>query len=333
MRISVIRFGMVVSPDSFLSSVGCMIDAHDLAADRRRRLFLESAEKQPEVELTVMSINGQVVRVGGGVHYEVDRSIAPDDRFDFVWLPAFRFREVDMIQNRLASAGKLIDWLHGQIADGAILGVSGASIMYLMEGGFLEGRRVPVSRALQSVVRAIFPRCRTYCHEMVADYGNLLIANGIGNELALIADVMSRVISPDSGRWLAMVSGINREADMDRVSDPLVAAALLTLEYRYASDLTIAELAKNLSTTHQSLISRFKAILGMTPKVYLQKLRLAAAQRMLLNSRQSIDEIARSVGYSDPRAFREMFRKHIGETPSAWRNLRKHKRENSAAKL
>jgi transcriptional regulator GlxA family with amidase domain len=78
-------------------------------------------------------------------------------------------------------------------------------------------------------------------------------------------------------------------------------------------------MAEELSTTHQTLIRHFKKALGVTPQVYVQQLRLAAAQRMLTTSNRSIDRIAGLIGYSDVRLFRSMFRRCTGMTATAWR--------------
>ena len=41
---------------------------------------------------------------------------------------------------------------------------------------------------------------------------------------------------------------------------------------------------------------------------------------MLETTTQPFDEIAAEVGYSEPSAFRHLFRKLVGVTPSAYRN-------------
>ena len=64
---------------------------------------------------------------------------------------------------------------------------------------------------------------------------------------------------------------------------------------------------------------RFQESFGDPPKVYLQKLRLNAARRLLENDQDPIDQVAARVGYADPAFFRTLFKRHVGMTPSRYR--------------
>jgi transcriptional regulator GlxA family with amidase domain len=53
--------------------------------------------------------------------------------------------------------------------------------------------------------------------------------------------------------------------------------------------------------------------------MYLQKLRIAAARRLLENNHRSMQEISAAVGYQDVAFFRSLFQRHTGVSPSAYR--------------
>jgi len=59
---------------------------------------------------------------------------------------------------------------------------------------------------------------------------------------------------------------------------------------------------------------------GDSPLIYLQKLRVAAAKRMLENNHRSMQEISEAVGYQDLAFFRALFQRHTGVSPSAYRD-------------
>ena len=69
----------------------------------------------------------------------------------------------------------------------------------------------------------------------------------------------------------------------------------------------------------RNFVRRFKQATGDTPLIYLQKLRVAAAKRMLENDHRSMQEIGDSVGYGDLAFFRQLFQRHTGVSPSAYR--------------
>lgn len=62
-----------------------------------------------------------------------------------------------------------------------------------------------------------------------------------------------------------------------------------------------------------------KSKTGMTYSKYVQQIRLEHAERLLLGSGKTIDEIARMVGYQNKGYFYEIFQKKYGMTPSKYR--------------
>ncbi|MGZ4732337.1 MAG: helix-turn-helix domain-containing protein, partial [Terriglobales bacterium] len=62
-----------------------------------------------------------------------------------------------------------------------------------------------------------------------------------------------------------------------------------------------------------------KQATGDSPLIYLQKLRVAAAKRLLESDHRTMQEISDAVGYQDPAYFRSLFQRHTGVSPSAYR--------------
>lgn len=313
------RCAMVVLPDAFLASVGAMVDSWTLVCERFAHLAAEPDTSVPEMALTVLSIDGRAVQIGGGITYRVDRAIDSADQFDFIWLPSFRIGGFDLARERIASSQQLVGWLRQQAAAGAMIGASGAAVLLLVEARLLDGMRVPVSRIFLPTVRSLYPRCLASDRLSFVKYGNLLLSKGIARDFAVIAQAISQTISPPSARWLAEVT-----ADVDAESghlssDPLVASAQLWIEQQYATDLTVADLAMRFSTSQPTLLRRFKSALGTTPKAYAQEMRMSAARALLAGTNRSVEEIARFVGYSDVRIFRRAFLKTSGVSAGTWR--------------
>lgn len=63
----------------------------------------------------------------------------------------------------------------------------------------------------------------------------------------------------------------------------------------------------------------FHKATGTTPVRYLRQERISQAKRRLVESRDSIKEIAEQVGYSDPFYFSRDFRQHTGMSPAQFR--------------
>jgi AraC-like DNA-binding protein len=63
------------------------------------------------------------------------------------------------------------------------------------------------------------------------------------------------------------------------------------------------------------LAMRFKESVGVTPMVYLTRWRMMLAGDKLMNSSDSISQIAASLGYESESAFGKAFRRVLGCSP------------------
>ncbi len=64
----------------------------------------------------------------------------------------------------------------------------------------------------------------------------------------------------------------------------------------------------------------FRKAFGCSPREMLQRLRMAHAKNLLLESSLSIKEIAARVGYVQQHDFNRVFRRYAGVAPSKWRS-------------
>jgi transcriptional regulator GlxA family with amidase domain len=101
--------------------------------------------------------------------------------------------------------------------------------------------------------------------------------------------------------------------------DDLVASAQQKIESNYHDTATIEELIKDIPTSRRNIVRRFKQVTGITPIEYLQQTRIEAAKKLLERTSHQMNEVIFQSGYSDPKAFRKMFKKNVGMTPSQYR--------------
>jgi transcriptional regulator GlxA family with amidase domain len=312
-------FALIALDGAYHASVGALTDSFVLARDRIERVFAGSGPMRMETQLRILSIDGAPISMADGRPLDVDGAISSHDDYAFIWLPAVRAIGPAAMEQRIARARELLSWLQHQAERGAVIGASGASALILMAAGLTKDIAVPIARALLPVAKALFPRHRTDERLGLADHGALLVANGMASDLALIVRVMERTMSPDVGRWLTSIMGLDREEEQLLAADQLVARAQIWLEQRFTGPIAMEELAAALSISQPTLVRHFRKALGVTPKRYVQQLRLQAAIRMLERSNRSVDRIAELVGFSDSRLFRTMFRQHSGMTATEWR--------------
>ena len=92
------------------------------------------------------------------------------------------------------------------------------------------------------------------------------------------------------------------------------------LHNHFPDDIDLDQLAEDLALAPRTFLRRFKAATGETPLAYLQRLRTEAAKRMLEDDRMTIQEVGFAVGYEDVAFFRDLFKRHAGLPPGAYRD-------------
>ena len=79
------------------------------------------------------------------------------------------------------------------------------------------------------------------------------------------------------------------------------------------------ETAQAVGYSKSYMCRRFSEEMGMTVLQYITLLRMDKAKELLLNSENSISEIAELLYYSDLTRFCKVFKKHTGQTPTQYR--------------
>lgn len=111
-------------------------------------------------------------------------------------------------------------------------------------------------------------------------------------------------------------------SERDEKKASYAAAAKLYIDANYKQDLSLTAIAETVFVSRHYISHIFKRDYGVSPIEYLIKKRISIAQQMLLNSSLSITEIAQEVGYKDPLYFSQIFKQHMGMSPSTFRKNR-----------
>ena len=83
--------------------------------------------------------------------------------------------------------------------------------------------------------------------------------------------------------------------------------------------LRLEELAEQAALSVSHFARAFKDSFGTTPHSYVTGLRLHRAQRLMLTTSDPLSQIALACGLASQAHLSKLFRRWLGETPSAWR--------------
>ena len=95
------------------------------------------------------------------------------------------------------------------------------------------------------------------------------------------------------------------------------------VESNLSRHVPVQELAKLLGLSASHFCRAFKCAFGASPRHYVIRRRIQAAQRMMLTTSDPLRSIAVNCGMCDQQHFTRSFRRIVGETPSMWRRTRR----------
>ncbi|WP_405070056.1 AraC family transcriptional regulator [Kribbella sp. NBC_01510] len=152
-----------------------------------------------------------------------------------------------------------------------------------------------------------------------------------------VMDMVSSEIQRDAAgqqsvldRWLDLALITTLRAWFDRPesqapgwyqaqSDPIAGTALRLLHEDPAYPWNVTELADRVGASRASLARRFTALVGEAPMSYLTGWRITLAADQLRATRDTVETIARRVGYANAFALSVAFKRVRGTTPTAHR--------------
>ncbi|WP_150269721.1 AraC family transcriptional regulator [Paenibacillus tepidiphilus] len=127
--------------------------------------------------------------------------------------------------------------------------------------------------------------------------------------LQLTVQISRQMEAADEYSGKAGISGMHR--DMSGLLD--------YVNQHIAEPLTLERLAAEAGLSRRHFIRRFQQLTGMGFSGYLQHKRIELACRLLLETGDTIENIAKSTGYRDLTHFRQMFRRIMGTCPKDYR--------------
>ncbi len=103
-------------------------------------------------------------------------------------------------------------------------------------------------------------------------------------------------------------------------ADDEVKKAQEFIETNFQEKLTVEQLADMFGIGRRSFERRFKKATNNTIVEYIQRVKVEISKKNFETSRKNINEVMFEVGYSDTKAFRDVFKKITGLTPIDYRN-------------
>lgn len=289
--------------------------------------FLLVAGKQPLFDVELVGVKKEVKLNNGMYSVNTSRQIKDIKKTDLVIIPAlFGDMTTAIEMNKV-----LLPWIEEQYDNGAEVASLCVGAFLLAATGLLNGKKCSTHWGFINEFREMYPDVevldgsivteenRIYSSGGANSYWNLLlylVEKYTNRETAILASKYFAIdIDRDSQAAFAMFKGQKDHTDMEikKVQD--------YIENNIAEKMTVDELAAIAATGRRSFERRFRIATNNSVLEYIQRIKIEAAKRQFESSRKNINEVMYNVGYTDTKAFRDLFKKITGLTPIEYRNM------------
>jgi transcriptional regulator GlxA family with amidase domain len=251
--------------------------------------------------------------------------IADIEKTDLVIIPAVGYEYDNVIKDNAA----LIDWIKEQYKTGAEMASICTGAFLLAATGLLEGKNCSTHWNAAADFKRMFPNIQLHTDKLITAGQGIYTNGGAYSFLNLALFLVEKYFDRPTAIYCSKVFQI----EMDRVSqspffifqaqknhgDELICQAQIYIEENMSEKISFEALASQLATSRRNFDRRFIKATGNTPVEYLQRVKVEMAKSTLEKGRKSIFEVMHEVGYSDDKAFREVFKKITGLSPLDYR--------------
>jgi len=288
--------------------------------------FLLVAGKQPLFDVELVGAKKEVILNNGLYVVSTSRQLKEIKKTDLVIIPALFGDMATAIEMNKA----LLPWIEEQYDNGAEVASLCVGAFLLAATGLLNGIKCSTHWGFINEFREMYPEVevvdgsivteekRLYSSGGANSYWNLLlylVEKYTNRETAILASKYFAIdIDRDSQAAFAMFKGQKNHNDVD------IKKVQEYIEKNIVEKMTVDELAAIAATGRRSFERRFRVATNNSVLEYIQRVKIEAAKRHFESSRKNINEVMYNVGYTDAKAFRDLFKKITGLTPIEYRN-------------
>jgi transcriptional regulator GlxA family with amidase domain len=239
---------------------------------------------------------------------------------DLLIIPAVSYDD-----NLAKENAALISWIREQYKNGAEIATMCSGAFLLASTGLLEGKTCSTHWDWATDFKQMFPNINLLADKLITAEKGIYTNGGAYSFLNLMLFLVEKYFDRQTAIYCSKIFQI----DMDRTSqlpfsifqtqknhgDDLVCKAQTYIEENLSERISFEELASKLAISRRNFDRRFIKATNNTPVEYLQRVKVEVAKRTLEKGRKSIYEVMNEVGYSDDKAFREVFKKITGLSP------------------
>jgi transcriptional regulator GlxA family with amidase domain len=267
----------------------------------------------------LVSEDGQRVVSSAGVAFEPDCALSANLKTDLLFL----LSGPQSVPQNAPHANGILRTLDRH---GTVLGGISGGVFPLVRAGVMEGYKCSVHWCYEAAFRVEFPQIHAVDDVIVTDRRRYTVSGAAAAfdlALHLIEEQLGDEIAHEVACWfqhpLMRGEGVRQRVPLytSGQSDlpSLVSRAVALFAARLEDPIPVSEVAQVLGVTPRQVERAFKKATGQNPTQYYRSLRMKAARQLVLYSKDSMAEIAASVGYGSSTPLLVHYRAAFGLSP------------------
>jgi transcriptional regulator GlxA family with amidase domain len=292
----------------------------------RANEYWKKFNKKELFKIQLAGISTEVEFYEGLFTVKPHTNISAIAKTDLIIIPSLNHNYQEAVKkNKL-----LIDWMEQQYKTGAEIASICTGAFMLAASGLVDGKNCSTHWSAADAFRMMFPKVNLCTDKLITDENGIYTNGGAYSFLNLIIYLIEKYYD----RQTAILCSKVFQIEMDRNSqsefaiftgqklheDEMVKKAQAYIESNVQEKISVEQLSSQLAVGRRNFDRRFIKATGNTPVEYSQRVKIESAKKTLETSRKTINEVMYEVGYSDVKAFREVFRKITGMSPLEYRS-------------
>ena len=288
--------------------------------------FLLSGGHTPLFDVELVGLKKEVKLNNGMFSVRTDRQLKDIEKTDLIFIPAL-FGDISAAVDKNKAVAP---WIIDQYNKGAEVASLCVGAFLLASTGLLSGKKCSTHWGFQHEFKQMYPDVEVVEGNIVTEEKRLYSSGGANSYWNLLLHLVEKY----TDRGTAILASKYFAIDIDRDSqaafsmfkgqkdhkDKDILKAQEYMEKNIHEKISIDELAKITATGRRTFERRFKQATNNSVLEYIHRIKIEAAKKQFETSRKNISEVMYDVGYTDTKAFRELFKKQTGLTPIEYRN-------------
>lgn len=288
--------------------------------------FLKSAGKEPLFNVQLVGLTKEVKLSDGLFSVHTDAQIQNARKPDLIIIPAISGN----IEVAIKKNSEFFPWIVQHYKNGSEVASLCIGAFLLASTGLVNGKSCSTHWLFANEFRSMFPEINLVDSKIVTDQNGLYSSGGASSYWNLLLHLVEKYtdremailaakffvldISRDSQSPFSIFKGqkIHNDTDIVKVQE--------YIEARVNDKISVDELSDHFGIGRRTLERRFKKATNNTVVEYIQRVKIEASKKQLELGRKTVNEVMYDVGYTDNKAFRDVFKKVAGLSPIEYKN-------------